>query len=213
LARSGRPAAALLIHLGMSGSLRVVPETAPLNRHDHLDLRLDEGSVLRLRDPRRFGAVLWTEEEPELHQRLVGLGPEPLGPELTGAYLYQRSRGRTATVKAFLMDAGVVVGVGNIYASEALFRAGIHPGRAAGRVGRTGFASLAAAVQAVLTEAIEAGGTTLRDFTDIDGAPGYFRQQLAVYGHEGAPCPSCGRALRRTVIAQRATFHCTRCQR
>jgi len=213
LARSGRPAAALLIHLGMSGSLRVVPETAPLNRHDHLDLRLDEGSVLRLRDPRRFGAVLWTEEEPELHQRLVGLGPEPLGPELTGAYLYQRSRGRTATVKAFLMDAGVVVGVGNIYASEALFRAGIHPGRAAGRVGRTRYARLAAAVQAVLTEAIEAGGTTLRDFTDIDGAPGYFRQQLAVYGHEGAPCPSCGRALRRTVIAQRATFHCTRCQR
>ncbi|MEF8982862.1 bifunctional DNA-formamidopyrimidine glycosylase/DNA-(apurinic or apyrimidinic site) lyase [Thiohalorhabdus sp.] len=213
LARSDRPTTALLIHLGMSGSLRVVPEATPLHRHDHLDLRIEGGSVLRLRDPRRFGAVLWTETEPEGHERLAGLGPEPLGHELTGAYLYRRSRGRTATVKAFLMDASVVVGVGNIYASEALFRAGIHPGRAAGRLGRTRYTRLAGAVQQILTEAIAAGGTTLRDFTDSEGAPGYFRQQLAVYGHEGAPCPGCGRALRRAVIAQRASFFCTRCQR
>jgi formamidopyrimidine-DNA glycosylase len=212
LHRGGRPAAALLIHLGMSGSLRVVPRETPLHRHDHLDLLLDDGRVLRLRDPRRFGAVLWTEEEPETHPRLAGLGPEPLGEAFTGDHLYARSRGRTATVKAFLMDAAVVVGVGNIYASEALFRAGIHPRRAAGRVGRARYARLAAAVKAVLTEAIQAGGTTLRDFTDSEGAPGYFRQQLAVYGHAGAPCPDCGRALQKAVIAQRASFYCTRCQ-
>jgi formamidopyrimidine-DNA glycosylase len=212
LARGGRPAAALLIHLGMSGSLRVVPRETPLHPHDHLDLRLADGRVLRLRDPRRFGAVLWTEEEPAAHPRLAGLGPEPLGEAFTGDHLYARSRGRTATVKAFLMDAAVVVGVGNIYASEALFRAGIHPRRAAGRIGRARYARLAAAVKQVLAEAIEAGGTTLRDFTDSAGAPGYFRQQLAVYGHEGAPCPDCGRALRRAVIAQRSSFYCTRCQ-
>ena len=212
LARGGRPAAALLIHLGMSGSLRVVPRETPLHAHDHLDLRVDDGRVLRLRDPRRFGAVLWTEEEPEVHPRLAGLGPEPLGQAFTGDHLYARSRGRTATVKAFLMDAAVVVGVGNIYASEALFRAGIHPGRAAGRVGRARYARLAAAVKRVLAEAIEAGGTTLRDFTDSEGAPGYFRQRLAVYGHEGAPCPGCGQSLRRAVIAQRSSFYCTRCQ-
>ncbi|HKJ71937.1 MAG TPA: bifunctional DNA-formamidopyrimidine glycosylase/DNA-(apurinic or apyrimidinic site) lyase [Gammaproteobacteria bacterium] len=212
LARGGRPAAALLIHLGMSGSLRVVPRETPLHRHDHLDLLLADGGVLRLRDPRRFGAVLWTEEEPAAHPRLADLGPEPLGPELTGDYLYARSRGRTATVKAFLMDASVVVGVGNIYASEALFRAGIHPGRAAGRIGRERYRRLAEAVRAVLEAAIAAGGTTLRDFTDSAGAPGYFRQQLAVYGHEGAPCPGCGHPLRRSVIAQRSSFYCGRCQ-
>lgn len=212
LARHGRPAAALLIHLGMSGSLRVVPRETPPQAHDHLDLLLDDGRVLRLRDPRRFGAVLWTEEAPEAHPRLAGLGPEPLGDELTGAYLYRRSRGRTATVKAFLMDAAVVVGVGNIYASEALFRAGVHPGRQAGRIGRARYERLATAIRAVLTESIAAGGTTLRDFTDSAGAPGYFRQQLAVYGHAGAPCPDCGRALRRAVIAQRSSFYCTRCQ-
>jgi len=203
----------LLIHLGMSGSLRVVPAARKPEPHDHLDLELEDGRVLRLRDPRRFGALLWTAEAPEDHPRLTGLGPEPLGNGLTGDYLYRRSRGRTASLKAFLMDASVVAGIGNIYASEALFRAGIHPGRAAGRVGRARYHRLAKALRTVLTAAIEAGGTTLRDFTSGEGAPGYFRQQLAVYHREGEPCPACGRPLARTVVAQRSSFYCTRCQR
>lgn len=203
----------LLIHLGMSGSLRVVPATRKPTPHDHLDLELEDGRVLRLRDPRRFGALLWTAEPVEAHPRLTGLGPEPLGDELTGDYLYGRSRGRTAAVKAFLMDASVVAGIGNIYASEALFRAGIHPGRAAGRVGRKRYHRLAEALRTVLEAAIEAGGTTLRDFTSGEEAPGYFRQQLAVYHREGEPCPACGRPLARAVVAQRSSFYCTRCQR
>ncbi len=203
----------LLIHLGMSGSLRVVPVALKPTAHDHLDLALEDSRVLRLRDPRRFGALLWTDKAPEDHPRLAGLGPEPLGNELTGGYLYRRSRGRTAPVKAFLMDASVVAGIGNIYASEALFRAGIHPGRAAGRVGQQRFQRLAQALRTVLAAAIEAGGTTLRDFTSGEGAPGYFRQQLAVYHREGEPCPACGHLLARTVVAQRSSFYCTRCQR
>ncbi len=207
------PAGTLLLHLGMSGSLRVAPASASPGPHDHLDLSLDDGRALRLRDPRRFGAVLWTEEAPESHPRLAGLGPEPLSPAFGGDHLYRRSRGRTAPVKAFLMDAAVVVGVGNIYANEALFRAGIRPGRPAGRISRDRYARLANALAEVLTAAIAAGGTTLRDFTSGDGAPGYFRQQLAVYSRAGEPCPSCQRPLLREVIAQRSSFFCPRCQR
>lgn len=206
-------AGTLLLHLGMSGSLRVVPAETPPTAHDHVDLLLEGGRVLRLRDPRRFGAVLWTPEPPERHPRLAGLGPEPLSPELTGDHLHRRSRGRRLAVKNFLMDAQVVVGVGNIYASEALFRAGIRPDREAGRVGRDRYVLLAAAVAAVLEEAIAAGGTTLRDFTSGEGAPGYFRQELAVYGREGEACPVCGRGIRKAVIGQRSSFFCPGCQR
>ena len=206
------PGGTLLLHLGMSGSLRVAPGDAPPGPHDHLDLHLDDGRVLRLRDPRRFGAVLWTEEAPEAHPRLAGLGPEPLSAEFDGDHLYRRSRSRSISVKAFLMDAAVVVGVGNIYASEALFRAGIHPAREAGGIGPEGYRRLGTALKEVLAAAIAAGGTTLRDFTGGEGSPGYFRQELAVYNRAGEPCPACGRPLEKAVIAQRSSFFCPGCQ-
>jgi formamidopyrimidine-DNA glycosylase len=206
------PGGALLIHLGMSGSLRVVPAHTPPHPHDHVDLLLDNGQALRLRDPRRFGAILWSEGNPEIHPRLAGLGPEPLDPLFSGAHLHRRSRGRTTSVKAFLMDARVVVGVGNIYANEALFRAGIHPARPTGEVSRSDFARLAEALRSVLEAAIAAGGTTLRDFTASDGAPGYFRQELAVYDRAGEPCPACATPLEKAVIGQRSSFFCPHCQ-
>lgn len=202
----------LLLHLGMSGSLRVVPADTRPEKHDHLDLVLDSGSALRLRDPRRFGAVLWTDE-PDRHPLLDKLGPEPWDAVVDGDWFYRRARGRRRTVKDFIMDAGILVGVGNIYAQESLFRAGIHPARAAGRISRSRYALLADAIRAVLGEAIEVGGTTLRDFAGAGGAPGYFRQQLTVYGRGGEPCLSCGRALRAVRHGQRATVYCTRCQR
>lgn len=204
-------AGTLILHLGMSGSLRVVPADTLPERHDHLDLVLDDGQALRLRDPRRFGAALW-QPAGTTHPRLAELGPEPLGPDFHGDYLYRASRGRRAAVKAFIMDNKVVVGVGNIYATEALFRAGIDPRRAAGRIGRKRYRQLADAIRAVLAEAIEAGGTTLRDFTHSDGAPGYFRIQLAAYGRAGEPCPACGRTLVTSQVGQRATVRCPACQ-
>lgn len=211
------PAGGVLIHLGMSGSLRVVPGgEAPL-RHDHVDLALDNDRVLRFHDPRRFGAMLATDDDPADHPRLHGLGPEPLEPDFTGAHLYSRTRtrkgaGRTTPVKAFLLDAGVVVGVGNIYANEALFRAGIRPDRRAGDLGEEGCERLAGTLAAVLEEAIAAGGTTLRDFARSDGSPGYFRQALAVYGRTGEACPACGQALAQMAVAQRSAFYCPACQ-
>ena len=204
-------AGTLILHLGMSGSLRVIDAAEPPAAHDHLDLVLEDGQALRLRDPRRFGAALW-QPAGTTHPRLAGLGPEPLGPAFDGDYLYRASRGRRAAVKAFIMDNQVVVGVGNIYATEALFRAGIDPRRAAGRIGRDRYRRLADAIRAVLTEAIEAGGTTLRDFTHSDGAPGYFRIRLAAYGRAGEPCPACGRTLVTSQVGQRATVRCPACQ-
>lgn len=203
----------LLVHLGMSGSLRLLAAAAPAGRHEHLDIVFSDGSMLRLRDPRRFGAVLWAPGRAEDHRLLAGLGPEPLGPDFHGAYLYQRSRGRRVAVKAFLMNQAIVVGVGNIYASEALFRAGIHPGRAAGRISRARYGGLADAVRETLDQAIAAGGTSLRDFVDGSGNPGYFVQELAVYGRAGEACPACGRPLAQAVIGQRSSFWCPGCQR
>ena len=202
-----------ILHLGMSGSLRVLPAGTPAGRHDHVDLELDSGQLLRLRDPRRFGAVLWTTEDPLRHRLLAELGPEPLTDAFDGERLYRLSRGRRGPVKTFIMDNHVVVGLGNIYANEALFRAHIHPLRAAGRIGRERYAKLAEAAKKVLTEAIAAGGTTLRDFTHEDGKPGYFRIELQVYGHTGKPCPACGAPIRQTVIGQRSSFYCPHCQR
>lgn len=203
----------LIVHLGMSGSLSIVcGEVAP-RRHDHFELRLDDGVRLRLNDPRRFGSVHWTQAAAESHFLLRALGPEPLGPAFDGDYLYRRSRGRRAGVKSFIMDAGVVVGVGNIYASEALFRAGIRPGRPAGAVSRARYARLTETLRATLNEAIELGGTTLRDFVGGDGRPGYFRQSLAVYGRGGEACHACGASLRAARIGQRMTVWCPRCQR
>jgi formamidopyrimidine-DNA glycosylase len=206
-----------LLHLGMSGSLRVLPATTPVEAHDHVDIVLadrgsSKGRVLRFNDPRRFGCLLW-QAPGEVHELLRGLGPEPLSDAFDGDYLFHRSRGRKAPIKTFLMDQGIVVGVGNIYAAEALFEAGISPLREAGRVSRERYEALATAVKRILAYAIERGGTTLRDFISPDGAPGYFEQELAAYGRGGEPCPRCGRPLKEASIGQRTTVWCTRCQR
>jgi formamidopyrimidine-DNA glycosylase len=203
----------LLLHLGMSGHLRILPRSTPAGKHDHIDLQLSDDMQLRFHDPRRFGALLWVEDDPLEHPLLRELGPEPFAPELTGSYLHRLGQGRRASIKAFLMDQRVVVGVGNIYASEALFRAGIHPQRAAGQVSLARYEHLAAAIREVLGAAIAAGGTTLRDFADAAGRPGYFSLQLQVYGRSGQSCPGCGTALRQQRIAQRSSYFCPRCQR
>ena len=205
-------AGSALLHLGMSGSLRVLPAKAAVREHDHVDLLLDSKRVLRFNDPRRFGCLLW-QPAGETHALLRGLGPEPLSDAFDGDYLFARSRGRTAPVKTFLMDQSVVVGVGNIYAAEALFRAGISPLRAAGSVSRRRYEALAGAVKDILAHAIRRGGTTLRDFISPDGAPGYFEQELAVYGRGGLPCRRCGRTLKQAAIGQRASVWCGHCQR
>ncbi len=201
-----------LLHLGMSGCLRMVPKDFPAGRHDHVDLVLDSGQALRFTDPRRFGCLLW-QPKGELHALLRNLGPEPLTSQFTGEVLFEASRGRTASIKTFLMDQGIVVGVGNIYAVEALFRAGIAPDRAAGSVSRKRYARLVQAVKAILTQAIRSGGTTLKDFRHPDGMPGYFKQELAVYGRQGEPCLICGRALCGNRLGNRATVWCAYCQR
>lgn len=203
----------LLIHLGMSGRLYVLtPQVLPI-RHDHLDLHLSGGLLLRFHDPRRFGAVLPLDADGAEHPLLASMGPEPLSDEFSADYLYGLSRGRVAPVKNFLMDGRVVVGVGNIYASESLFRAGIRPGLAAGRVSRPRYARLEDAVRETLQRAIGQGGTTLRDFSGAHGEAGYFQQELMVYGREGQACRNCDTAIRRLVIGQRSSFFCPQCQR
>lgn len=201
-----------LLHLGMSGSLRVLPGDSPAGAHDHVDLALDSGMLLRFTDPRRFGSLLW-QPAGTLHPLLAGLGPEPLSPAFDGAHLWRISRGRRAAVKTFVMDQAVVVGVGNIYAAEALFAAGIAPRTPAGRISRRRYDVLALAVQRILAHAIQRGGTTLRDFLSPDGAPGYFEQELLVYGREGERCKVCKTPLRHAAIGQRASVWCPRCQR
>lgn len=201
-----------LLHLGMSGSLRVVPAQTPPRVHDHVDLVLDDGRALRMHDPRRFGSLLW-QPTGTVHPLLSAFGPEPLGDTFTGNYLYALSRGRRAAVKTFLMDQAVVVGVGNIYAAEALFSAGISPLRPAGKVSRERYQRLVVEIRRVLKAAIRQGGTTLRDFISPDGNTGYFVQQLAVYGRGGEPCPTCARPLKQASIGQRTSVWCGHCQR
>ena len=210
-------AGSALLHLGMSGSLRVLPASTPVTAHDHVDIALERTiaqapRILRFTDPRRFGCLLW-QAPGETHELLAGLGPEPLTDDFDGDLLWHRSRGRKAAVKLFLMDNAIVVGVGNIYASEALFAAGIDPRREAGGVSRARYARLAAEVKRILAYAIERGGTTLRDFLAPDGAPGYFFRELMVYGRAGEPCKVCGTAIRQAALGQRSTFWCPRCQR
>lgn len=207
----GTATGSLLIHLGMSGSLRVLTAPGEPGKHDHFDI-VSGSRIIRYNDPRRFGLLLWHPGAPETHPLLSSLGPEPLGDEFDGAYLYRQSRGRRLAVKNFIMDGRIVVGVGNIYASEALFMAGINPVRAAGRVSLARYAGLAEAIKDVLSRAIRRGGTTLRDFVDSDGSPGYFAQELLVYGRGGQPCFQCGSALRQRVIGQRSSFYCGNCQ-
>ncbi len=203
----------LILHLGMSGSLRVLAADAPVRKHDHVDLRLDDGQCLRLHDPRRFGAVLWCAGPAEAHPLLRDLGPEPLSPAFDGEHLRGAAAGRKTAIKNLIMDSHVVVGVGNIYASESLFLAGIHPQRPAGRVAASRLQVLAQTIKQVLSAAIRQGGTTLRDFTREDGSPGYFALSLNVYGRDGERCPRCDAAIRRKTIGQRASFYCPRCQR
>jgi formamidopyrimidine-DNA glycosylase len=206
------PTGTLLLHLGMTGHLHVVPVDTPPQRHDHVALEFSDGTCLRFNDSRRFGLFLWTAADPLRHPLLAHLGPEPLGSEMSGAFLHARAGGRRAAVKSFIMDQRTVVGVGNIYASEALFRAGIHPAREAGRVGLQGYERLVGAIREVLSEAIAEGGTTMGDFLEGGGRPGYFRLRLQVYGREGKPCPRCGRPIERIRLGQRSTYFCRTCQ-
>ncbi|MGM0982845.1 MAG: bifunctional DNA-formamidopyrimidine glycosylase/DNA-(apurinic or apyrimidinic site) lyase [Pseudomonadota bacterium] len=208
----GEAPGTLIWHLGMSGSLRIARLGELPKKHDHLDLVLDDGAILRYHDPRRFGFVDWLAGSTEQDARLARLGPEPLSEAFDGERLFARSRGRRLAVKPFLMDNAVVVGVGNIYAAEALFLAGIDPRRAAGRISRERFDRLAAAVREVLAAAITQGGTTLRDFVGGTGEPGYFKQRLNVYGRDGQPCRRCGAELRLVTLGQRASVFCGHCQ-
>ena len=203
----------LLIHLGMSGNLRMAEPSQPWRTHDHLGLTLENGKQLRFHDPRRFGLVLRLTGDPLAHPLLANLGPEPLEDGFTDGHLAAACGKRTVAIKLVIMNAKVVVGVGNIYASEALFRAGIRPQAAARRVSKPRLTKLVAAIRAVLLEALAAGGTTLRDFLQADGQAGSFKQHLAVYGRQGEPCRVCGTAIRHAVLGQRATYWCPKCQR
>ncbi len=201
-----------IIHLGMSGSVTIVNRDTPAGIHDHFDIDLASGKSLRYRDPRRFGSLHWTDN-PEQHKLLRSLGPEPLDDAFSGEYLWKKSRGRRVNIKQFIMNAHIVVGVGNIYAREALFQAALNPKRAAGRIALQRYDVLVTAIQDVLQAAIKAGGTTLRDFYGGDGEAGYFQQDLAVYGRDDEPCRNCKRPISIVVLGQRSTYYCKNCQR
>jgi len=203
----------LIIHLGMSGSLRILSEYIEPGKHDHVDIVFANNKVLRLKDPRRFGAVLWCETTPNQHQLLENLGIEPLSAEFNGGFLYQQGHKRKVAVKQFIMNSHIVVGVGNIYANEALFLAGIKPTQSVNKISRQRMDKLADAIKLVLKKAIKKGGTSLRDFTRSDGNPGYFKQSLNVYGRESEACINCGSAIRLVRQGQRATYYCPRCQK
>jgi formamidopyrimidine-DNA glycosylase len=213
LADKSGPAGHIIIHLGMSGSLRICDSETPAGKHDHIDILFDNGRLLRLRDPRRFGCVLWHEGELDQHKLITRLGPEPLQESFDTDYLYDSARGRRCSIKSHIMNSHIVVGVGNIYACESLFHAGINPKREAGRISKQRLDRLATAIKKTLAEAIGRGGTTLRDFTAEDGKPGYFAQQLNVYGRAGEACPSCGNRVKQITQQNRSTFYCPRCQR
>ena len=202
----------LLMHLGMSGRLCLLQRQQPPGKHDHVDIGFANGCVLRLRDPRRFGALLWLEGDPQQHPLLKDLGPEPLQTDFDSSYLHRVTRGRRAPIKNVIMDARLLAGVGNIYASEALFRAGIHPKTAAGKLSQQRCQRLTREIKATLEDALQAGGSSLRDFFGADGNPGYFQQQYFVYGRTGAPCRVCGNPIKTLRQGQRSTFYCSTCQ-
>lgn len=202
----------IIIHLGMSGSLRIVHEDTRAEKHDHVDILFKNKKILRLRDPRRFGSVLFTDKPPEEHKLLKDLGLEPLSEEFNGSYLFKISRKRKVAVKTLIMNSKLVVGVGNIYASEALFLAGILPQKLANKLTKTECKKLASSIKRVLKAAIKAGGTSLRDFTRSDGMPGYFSLSLKVYDRKGEPCAKCGNLIKSKVIGQRSTYYCSHCQ-
>ena len=202
-----------IVHLGMSGSLRILPRNTPIEKHDHIDLVLENGRMLRFNDPRRFGAWLWYELPEEAHPLLSKLGPEPLSPHFTPLQLQAALAGKKKAIKLCLMDNHIVVGAGNIYANEALFAAGLHPLKEAGKLTRPKAARLVADIKSILAHAIERGGTTLRDFVGGDGKPGYFAQELNVYGHGGKPCPRCKKTLTEKRLQNRTTVYCSACQK
>ena len=202
----------LILHLGMSGRLLVVDLDTPVEKHDHVDFELASGTLIRFRDPRRFGALLLWPSGEETHPLLEGMGPEPFDAEFNGAYLFRRSRGRRVSIKSFIMNGRIVVGAGNIYATESLFRAGIRPRRAASRLSRAECDRLVSMVRKILEEAIDLGGTTLRDFAGAHGEAGYFQQELLVYGREGEGCAVCGTLIKRVLVNQRSSFYCPHCQ-
>ncbi len=203
----------MLLHLGMSGSLRVIDANLPHEKHDHVDIVFESGRSLRFRDPRKFGSILWTEEDPLLHKLIGHLGPEPLSKEFISDYLYLRSRKRTQAIKTFIMDSRIVVGVGNIYANEALYLSGIKPTLKAGRISKARYEKLVREIKNVLARAIEKGGTTLRDFINGEGKPGYFRNELQVYDRKNEACHVCQTPIKMIRLGQRSTFYCTNCQR
>lgn len=205
-------AGTLILHMGMSGSLRILTSKKAANKHEHWDLVMNDGTCMRYHDPRRFGAAVWHEGDINQHRLLRELGPEPLSDDFDGEWLYRHSRGRTTAIKNFIMNSHIVVGVGNIYASEALFTAGIHPARQSKRISAERYARLAVAIKQVLKQAIYQGGTTLRDFQREDGRPGYFAQSLNVYGRRNEPCPTCGTPVASRIIGQRSSFYCPDCQ-
>ena len=207
------PHGTLIVHLGMSGNLRVVPHPTALLPHDHVELQLDSGATLRFNDPRRFGCFLFTAEPPQLHKLLRDLAPEPLTRRFDGAYLHRVTRQRRVAIKSLLLNGRLVTGVGNIYASEALFRARVRPQRAARSLTLAQSAQLVRAIRAVLRSAIRAGGTTLRDYLSADGTPGYFKQKLYVYERAGLPCRRCRTPIRQLTQGQRSTYYCPQCQR
>ena len=200
-----------IIHLGMSGSLRIIKDSEPASKHDHFDIVFIDGLALRFRDPRRFGSFLWSKN-PLSHSLLNKLGPEPLESEFTAAYLWEKANKRKVTIKQFIMNAQIVVGVGNIYASESLFMAGINPKRQAGRISKVRIVELVISIKKILKQAIDAGGTTLQDFHTSDGGDGYFKAKLSVYDRKGKPCLSCIKPISMIVIGQRSTFYCKYCQ-
>ena len=203
----------LILHLGMSGSLRVLPTKTPVEKHDHFDLVLENGTLMRLRDPRRFGAVLWHEGDITQHPLLAKLGPEPLLDNFDAAYLYRMTRKRNVAIKQLIMDSHMVVGVGNIYASESLFHAGIRPQLAAGKLSLPRCARLVQTIRDTLTASIAQGGSSLRDFVDSNGKPGYFQQTYAVYGRTGEPCRACSAPVKQITQGQRSTYYCSNCQK
>ena len=207
------PVGSVMIHLGMSGSMRIVSTRDTPERHDHFDIVTAGNDIVRYNDPRRFGSLLWAGTTPEEHPLLKALGPEPLEGDFSGDYLWETARGRRVSIKQFIMNSKVVAGVGNIYANEALFRAGIRPTRQAGKVSLVRMKKLAEEIRAVLSEAIKQGGTTLRDYRGGDGKPGYFKQKLLVYERGDEPCRNCGKAISQMVQGQRATYYCKYCQR
>ena len=203
----------LMLHLGMSGTIRVIDKDTVVTKHDHFDLVLENGLALRLNDPRRFGSVLWVTEDISEHPLIKKLGPEPLSPDFTDDCLYKKSRNKTAPIKTFLMNNHVVVGVGNIYANESLFKAGIDPRKPAGKISKKRYLELTGHIKQTLAHAIEQGGTTLKDFTQSDGKPGYFAQELLAYGRGGQPCYICKETLKEIKQAGRATVFCPQCQK